>query len=128
MAETVHKPIVYQGQRSHSSYRRWSDEHKRQIVAETYAPGTSIPVVARRHDVNANQLFQWRKKLTEESGALKEAGYVPIRIVSRVDDATPRSTPGVIAIELQGGITVRVDCNVDEEALRRVLSVIGRLW
>ncbi len=127
MVETSHKLIVDQGRRSRSDYRRWTDEQKWQIVAETYAPGTSISVVARRHDVNANQLFQWRKKFKGESGALKEAGFVPVGIVSGADAVAPGPTHGVIAIELRGGIIVRVDSNVDEEALSRVLSVIGRL-
>src|SRR5258707_14792249 len=41
--------------------RHWPVALKRQIVAETLAPGASASVVARRHDVNANQLFGWRR-------------------------------------------------------------------
>ena len=33
---------------------RWSDAEKRRIVAESYQPGVSVSVVARRNDVNAN--------------------------------------------------------------------------
>jgi transposase-like protein len=33
------------------------------MVAETLAPGVSV--VARRHDVNANQLFRWRREWRE---------------------------------------------------------------
>ena len=40
--------------------RRWSVQEKLQIVLETLEPGVSVPVVARRHSVNANQLFIWR--------------------------------------------------------------------
>lgn len=54
---------------------------------------------------------------------------MPIRVISRPDnnDAMPRATTGVIAIELKNGTTVRVDRDVDEGALNRVLSVVGRL-
>ena len=38
--------------------RQWSDAVKRRIVAETLEPGSSVSVVARRHDVNANQVFK----------------------------------------------------------------------
>ena len=86
MAESTHKLIVGPGRRSRDSYRRWSDDQKRQIVAETFVPGTSISAVARRHDMNANQLFQWRKEFAGESGVVKDAGLVPIRIISRRDD------------------------------------------
>ena len=43
--------------------RRWSLDLKRQLVAETLEPGSSVSIVARRHDVNANQLFKWRHEL-----------------------------------------------------------------
>src|SRR5215472_11180781 len=43
--------------------RRWSDEDKVRIVAECEAPGSSISLVARRHDLNANLLFSWRRRL-----------------------------------------------------------------
>ncbi len=36
----------------------WSDEEKRRIVAQTYAPGVSVYQVARRYDVNANRIFK----------------------------------------------------------------------
>ena len=42
--------------------RQWAEAFKRQIVAETLEPGASVSIVARRHDVNANQLFKWRRR------------------------------------------------------------------
>jgi transposase-like protein len=35
---------------------------KRRIVEETFGPGQSVSIVARRHDVNANLVFAWRKR------------------------------------------------------------------
>ena len=40
--------------------RRWSKVRKRQIVAETHGPGASVRMVARRCELNANQVFKWR--------------------------------------------------------------------
>jgi transposase-like protein len=37
--------------------RQYSEALKRPMVAETQAPGASVSIVARRHDVNRNQLF-----------------------------------------------------------------------
>ena len=37
--------------------RKFSDDFKRRIVAETEAARTSVSVVARRHDINTNLLF-----------------------------------------------------------------------
>ncbi len=48
--------------------RRWTPAEKMAMVRETYEPGMSVSLVARRHGVNPNQLFQWRK--LERDGAL----------------------------------------------------------
>jgi transposase-like protein len=54
--------------------RQYSEAFKRQMVAETQVPGASVSTVARRHDVNSNQLFRWRRQLLPkavvESGAM----------------------------------------------------------
>src|SRR5260370_37640706 len=42
--------------------RRWPEAVKRRIVAETREGGGSGSVVARRHDVDANQLFAWCRR------------------------------------------------------------------
>jgi transposase len=43
-------------------YRRsWPVQEKRRIVEESLAPGASVSIVARRHDLNTNQLFSWRR-------------------------------------------------------------------
>ncbi len=50
------------GRRRH---RSWPEELKREIVAASLEPGSSVSVVARRYDVNANQVFAWRKRYRE---------------------------------------------------------------
>jgi transposase len=52
--------------------RRWSAEEKAAIVQETYAPGMSVSLVARRHGVAPNQVFTWRRLYA--SGALSAVG------------------------------------------------------
>lgn len=42
-----------------------SKEERRKIVEETLKPGASVSLVARAHDVNANQVFKWRKQYQE---------------------------------------------------------------
>ena len=37
--------------------RQYAVDQKRRIVEEMFAPGASVSVVARRHDVNSNQVF-----------------------------------------------------------------------
>src|SRR5471032_3179826 len=42
--------------------RSWPEALKREIVAASVAPGSSVSMVARHYDVNANQVFNWRKR------------------------------------------------------------------
>src|SRR5271157_1261576 len=42
--------------------RQWPIAQKCRIVEETFVPGASVSIVARRHDVNANLVFGWRKQ------------------------------------------------------------------
>ena len=37
--------------------RRWTPQENLRIVDETYLPGHSVSLVARRHGIAANQLF-----------------------------------------------------------------------
>ena len=43
-------------------HRSWPEAVKREIVAATLTPGSSVSLVARRYDVNANQVFAWRRR------------------------------------------------------------------
>jgi transposase len=54
--------------------RRWSAEEKATIVQETYAPGTSVSLVARQHGIAPNQLFRWRRLYTEGTLSAVSAG------------------------------------------------------
>jgi transposase len=106
--------------------RHWPVALKRQIVAETLAPGASASVVARRHDVNANQLFRWRRDWRD--GLLGPAdgdhGLVPVAIAGR--EASASAGTGVIEIELVHGARVRVSGRIDAVALRQVLEMLSR--
>ena len=45
--------------------RRRTPQEKISIVQQTFEPGMTVSHVARLHDVNANQLFKWRKQFQE---------------------------------------------------------------
>lgn len=47
------------------SRRRWSEEFKRRVVAEAMTPGASAAAIARRYDLNANLLFNWKRRYGE---------------------------------------------------------------
>ena len=64
--------------------RQYSETLKRQMVAETQAPGASVSVVARRHDVNSNQLFRWRRppRRSGQAAVVGRRRAVPVRQAS----------------------------------------------
>ena len=96
--------------------KRWPEAVKRQIVAETRMPGASVSVVARRHDVNANQLFRWRRQY-EVGSSDRDGRLVPVRVPPMAAAAG-----GAIEIELVSGARVRISGAVDGVALRQVLE------
>ena len=121
--------------------RRWSKAQKRQIVAETHEPGVSVPMVAQRYNLNANQVFRWRRLFREPERAAGTGRFVPV-VVGAVpghevgaatmhppsDDpvAAGPPAPGRMEIVLAGGRRVIVDRAVDGPALARVLAVLER--
>jgi transposase len=113
--------------------RQYSEALKRQMVAETQAPGASVSIVARRHDVNSNQLFRWRRQLLPK--AVVEGGaMVPVEIApdggrpdgGRPDGGRPRRTDreGVIEIVFGCGARVRLCGEVSSETLRQVIELL----
>jgi transposase len=114
--------------------RSWSSEEKRRIVAETFAPGASVSIVARRHDMNANMLFTWRREMAaipapEVPASETEVKFVPATITAEASPTTllaPPAKPGRMEIVLVGGDRVIVGADVDAAALTRVVRVLGR--
>jgi transposase-like protein len=109
--------------------RSWPEALKREIVEAALAPGASVSVVARRYDVNSNQVFGWRKRFRE--GSLAPDAYdppmmVPVTVTADQDDALARGAADTIEIELAGKYRVRVGSGVDGKALRRVLDALER--
>jgi transposase len=103
--------------------RQYSEALKRQMVAETLAPGASVSIVARRHDVNSNQLFRWRRQLLPK--AVVESGtMVPVTIAP--DGGRPRrpDREGVIEIAFGCGARVRLRGEVTAETLRQVIELL----
>lgn len=54
--------------------RHWTTQEKVRLVEETYLPGQSVSLVARRHGLNANQLFTWRRLMERGAFTAAEAG------------------------------------------------------
>jgi transposase len=127
--------------------RHYSLDFKIKVVKETLAPGASVAAVALRHNINTNVVFRWRKEYRQgQLGENTAAAFVPVRVVQDAPavaalPAPQTSTPavasaakpsrqalaGLIEFDVPGGFVVRVDENVDDRALRRVLRAMRDL-
>ena len=118
--------------------RRWRLEDKLRMLAELDEPGMPVAAVARRHEISRGLLHDWRRQfrkgvLTE----LPQLQFVPLEIVAaagREPSPTLASNAkagrslkrgGMMEIELGDGRRVRVDRDVDGDALRRVIEALA---
>src|SRR4051812_21102638 len=104
--------------------RRWSDEDKARIVAESLDPATTASPVPRRYGLHASQLFTWRQQLQRSASRAETIGGPGVApAVLAEDRAAPPQPLGRMEIAL-GPAVVRVGTDVDAAALRRVLEVV----
>ena len=104
-------------------HKRWPEALKREIVAATCRPGASVSVVARQYDVNANQVFAWRRRFRTE---ISTPALVPVTITPEPEDKPVPVVSGTIEIEVGGDCRVRVGSDFDGRALKRVLDVLRK--
>lgn len=113
--------------------RHWTVNEKRRIVEESLSSGRSMASLARDHDLNANQLFYWRKQYS--AGQLCEDAFterprsVQLLPISVADDealaaeqiktSVPRLT---MNIEIPGRALVSLEGAIDAMFIRTVLE------
>jgi transposase len=119
--------------------RRWSQDDKMRIVEETLVPGAKVTEVARRNGIAASVVFTWRR----QARTIEKVGpcFAPVQIAAAEtsgenakplsdDDRRLRPVPvarvGLIEIDLGNRRRIRVDAQVDPDALARVLDVLER--
>ncbi len=117
--------------------RDWPDERKIAIVVESLALGVNVSAIARRHDINPQQLFGWRRTFRAQAEALIEAGKsqaLPNHFTPVVTEVPPASTgsaypvaaaPVESSIEISiGGALVRIRGAADARTLSAVLKAL----
>src|ERR1700745_4354949 len=110
--------------------RRWSEEVKGRIVAESYAPGAVVSEVSLRHGIAPQHLFVWRRapragvlSLPADEAPLFVPVVTELRGVGPAAETAAR-TSTTISIEI-GGAVVRAATGVDPAWLRDVLGAGG---
>ena len=121
---------------------RHTIEEKLRIVEETRTRGASVATVARRHNVNPNQVFAWRqlyrRGLLNPQAAKGDPKMLPVKVSTPTvlpTERAPRAVPSqsssepkqasrVIEIKLSNGHSIVLHGRVDAEALSRVIDLL----
>lgn len=124
--------------------RRWPNEVKARIVAESLAPGARVVDVAARHDLVPHQLSDWRRRAREGLLALpadlleglslpsKVPGdpvFVPLTIAAEPTRSaklpeTAENLAGVMSVEIGDDVVLRVP---DDVSVERAAALIRAL-
>jgi transposase len=104
--------------------RRWTIEEKLAIVAAARTSGDPVAVVARRHGMNANHLFNWLQR--DRDGTLDRRVFdeLPGGPMDFIDLGVVGQGAPMIEIELPCGAKVRVGANIEAAALGPILLAV----
>lgn len=106
--------------------RRWSDEAKARIVAESVVSGAVVSQVARRHDVLASQIYAWRKAAREGSLVAPDApAFAAVEVAGPVPPSEPKHARVVPIIEIEAGpVAVRINGGADIWLVERIIRAL----
>ena len=130
--DTNIRPTVVSTNRG--GYRHHTIEFKRAIVQQSLATGVSFSLIARKHNINANQLFTWRKAFRE--GKLGPPASDDCKILPVTIDESYRSEPmrssdaagasaGAIILEVCK-VRVRIEGAADAATLSLIMELLLR--
>jgi len=122
------------GRRGH---RRWPDEVKARIVAETLMEGVTVNGVARRYDMRPNHLSSWRRLARDGKLVLpavaEEPGFVPLMVEekpapvptrsSALQSSTTGNESAAIVIEV-GEVAVRLSGDADASRIAGIAAAL----
>jgi transposase len=109
-------------------------QEKRQIVQASLQPGSSVAEMARRHGLNANLLFAWRRlhaqgllgARTRRVGKSARTLMLPVQVSASPGLPTSPSSRAYIEVVLADGTVIRSVGLVERGALEQVLSLLRR--
>jgi len=125
------------GDETYVRRRHWNWDEKRTVVEEAATSGNVI-ATAKRHGIQAQQIYRWRDRLL---GRRAPAGFAAVSIIPDPPAALPAPVPDIdrpdgcpalaavpendrIEIAIDGGVTVRLPGDTPAD---RVIAIAGGL-
>ena len=100
--------------------RRWTEDQKRAIIAESFAPGAMVSDVARRADISSGQIYRWRQELR----ATPVSGFTPVLIAT--ESPATNTEDGCLELEFTGKVRIRIPASVPPELAAAVVKALSR--
>src|ERR1700761_1072018 len=102
--------------------RRWSEDEKLRIVAESLSGPRLVSATARRYGISTSLLFTWRRACRQSTSQTTDNGFVPAVVVPDVRPAVAGF--GRIEIVLANRRRVIVDGVVDIAVLSQLVEAL----
>jgi transposase len=109
--------------------RRWTEDEKLRIVAESLSGRRLVSSTARRHGISRSLLTTWRRqfRVQPQLGGEAGSGFVPaVALPEGPASAPPALSSTRMEIVVSRDRRIIVDAGVDVAALARVLDLLSR--
>jgi transposase len=109
--------------------RRWTEDEKLRIVAESLSGSRQVSSTARRHGISRSLLTTWRRqfRIQPQLGGEAGSGFVPAVVLPEGPASGPPALSSTrMEIVVSGDRRIIVDAGVDVAVLARVLDLLER--
>ncbi|WP_412507291.1 IS66-like element accessory protein TnpA [Roseovarius sp. SYSU LYC5161] len=117
-----------------SGQRRWPDEVKAHVVAETLRPGATVNAVAARFGIRPNQLSAWRRMAKDGDLVLPaderdgdEAVFAPL-VVCDAEETPPDADGHAAGYDVRiavGDVAIHLAADTPSERIAEIVRALG---